>query len=102
MMNKQDNVEYVKAFSNEILHSSIVNNHSKIESWFRRQWLKYPPPFYTSIDIRNSGFKIAPVDKWGISRYFEIKFACVPFPAPGGPKKINIIDLSSSYFYPTF
>ena len=34
----------------------------KIEAWFRNQWIKYPAPFYTSIDIRNSGFKIAPVD----------------------------------------
>jgi glutamate--cysteine ligase len=33
-----------------------------IEAWFRKQWIKYPAPFYTSIDLRNSGYKIAPVD----------------------------------------
>ena len=25
-------------------------------------WLNYPAPFYTSVDLRNSGFKLAPVD----------------------------------------
>ena len=34
----------------------------KIEAWFRNQWVKYPAPFYSSIDIRNSGYKIAPID----------------------------------------
>src|SRR5687767_15299548 len=33
-----------------------------IETWFRRQWQEAPAPFYTSIDLRNSGFKLAPVD----------------------------------------
>ena len=35
--------------------------------------------------------KISPVDNCGIPNFFEIKSACVPFPAPGGPKKIKII-----------
>ena len=61
-MNKQNTVEYIKSFSDKSLHSSIIDNHNSIETWFRRQWIKYPPPFYSSIDIRNSGFKIAPVD----------------------------------------
>ncbi len=33
-----------------------------IEHWFRRQWLDHTAPFYTSVDLRNSGFKLAPVD----------------------------------------
>ena len=33
-----------------------------IEHWFRSQWLEHSPPFYTSVDLRNSGFKLAPVD----------------------------------------
>lgn len=33
-----------------------------IERWFREQWQKTPPPFYSSVDLRNAGFKIAPVD----------------------------------------
>ena len=53
---------YTKSFSNEELHSAIIRNHMNIESWFRKQWIKYPAPFYSSIDLRNSGYKIAPVD----------------------------------------
>lgn len=33
-----------------------------IEHWFRRQWLEHAAPFYASVDLRNSGFKLAPVD----------------------------------------
>jgi glutamate--cysteine ligase len=33
-----------------------------IEAWFRQQWLKYRPPIYGSMDLRNAGFKLAPVD----------------------------------------
>ncbi len=33
-----------------------------IEHWFRRQWLEHAAPFYGSVDLRNSGFKLAPVD----------------------------------------
>ena len=60
-MNKQIKVEYIKEFIDESLHSCIIDNHNQIETWFRRQWIKYPPPFYSSIDIRTSGFKIAPI-----------------------------------------
>ncbi|MCL2345056.1 MAG: glutamate--cysteine ligase [Desulfobulbus sp.] len=34
----------------------------QIEHWLRGQWLEYTPPFYSSVDLRNSGFKLAPVD----------------------------------------
>jgi len=33
-----------------------------IEHWFRTQWLEHSVPFYASVDLRNSGFKLAPVD----------------------------------------
>ncbi|MDD4964058.1 MAG: glutamate--cysteine ligase [Gallionella sp.] len=33
-----------------------------IEHWFRLKWLELPVPFYASVDLRNSGFKLAPVD----------------------------------------
>jgi glutamate--cysteine ligase len=33
-----------------------------IEHWFRTQWLERAIPFYTSVDLRNCGFKLAPVD----------------------------------------
>jgi glutamate--cysteine ligase len=41
---------------------NIIENQTKIESWFRSQWQNTSPPFYASVDIRNSGYKIAPVD----------------------------------------
>jgi glutamate--cysteine ligase len=40
----------------------MLGNQTKIEQWFRRQWNETPAPFYSSVDLRNSGFKIAPVD----------------------------------------
>ncbi|MDD4929602.1 MAG: glutamate--cysteine ligase [Gallionella sp.] len=33
-----------------------------IEHWFRQQWIEHAAPFYASVDLRNSGFKLAPVD----------------------------------------
>jgi glutamate--cysteine ligase len=33
-----------------------------IEHWFRSQWHEHAVPFYASVDLRNSGFKLAPVD----------------------------------------
>ena len=33
-----------------------------IEHWFRAQWQEHAVPFYASVDLRNSGFKLAPVD----------------------------------------
>ena len=44
------------------LERIILNNQTKIESWFRSVWPKVRVPFYASVDIRNSGYKIAPVD----------------------------------------
>jgi glutamate--cysteine ligase len=32
------------------------------EHWFRSQWQEHQVPFYASVDLRNSGFKLAPVD----------------------------------------
>ncbi len=40
----------------------IVDHQSEIESWFRNQWRKTPAPFYASVDLRNAGYKLAPVD----------------------------------------
>lgn len=34
----------------------------QIEHWFRSQWAEYSVPFYASVDLRNAGFKLAPVD----------------------------------------
>jgi glutamate--cysteine ligase len=40
----------------------IVNQQPAIEQWFRQQWIKTPAPFYCSCDLRNAGYKLAPVD----------------------------------------
>jgi glutamate--cysteine ligase len=33
-----------------------------IERWFRLEWMEHTPVFYSSVDIRNSGFKLVPSD----------------------------------------
>ncbi len=40
----------------------ILDNATRIERWFRLEWQEHTPPFYSSVDLRNAGFKIAPVD----------------------------------------
>lgn len=44
------------------LESVLLDNQAQVESWFRDQWLRTPSPFYASVDLRNAGFKLAPVD----------------------------------------
>jgi glutamate--cysteine ligase len=44
------------------LEKRILECMPDIEHWFRSQWLDHSAPFYASVDIRNSGFKLAPVD----------------------------------------
>ena len=44
------------------IESHLLENQAQIEQWFREQWLDTPAPFYTSVDLRNAGFKLAPVD----------------------------------------
>src|ERR1043165_9757829 len=42
---------------------ALVPGHTaEIEGWFRSQWRKTAPPFYCSVDLRNAGFKLAPID----------------------------------------
>ena len=44
------------------LEKKILGSMPEIERWFRNQWLENTLPFYSSVDLRNSGFKLAPVD----------------------------------------
>lgn len=44
------------------LEQRILDSTPAIERWFRLEWMEHTPPFYTSVDIRNAGFKLAPVD----------------------------------------
>jgi glutamate--cysteine ligase len=44
------------------LEQRILDALPTIERWFRLQWLDHTPPFYGSVDLRNAGYKLAPVD----------------------------------------
>jgi glutamate--cysteine ligase len=44
------------------LERRILDSMPAIERWFRLQWQEHTPPFYGSVDLRNAGFKLAPVD----------------------------------------
>ena len=44
------------------LEQRILDSMPAIERWFRLEWIEHTPPFYSSVDIRNAGFKLAPVD----------------------------------------
>ena len=45
-----------------ILADRIHTKKNDLDRWFQAKAALAPPPFYTSVDIRDSGFKIAPVD----------------------------------------
>ncbi|MDB5813763.1 MAG: glutamate--cysteine ligase [Rhodocyclales bacterium] len=44
------------------LERRFLDHSTAIEQWFRSQWQDHMPPFYGSVDLRNSGYKLAPVD----------------------------------------
>ena len=44
------------------LEQRILESMPTIERWFRLEWMEHTPPFYCSVDLRNAGFKLAPVD----------------------------------------
>jgi glutamate--cysteine ligase len=44
------------------LESKVLEATPAIERWFRLEWQEHTPPFYCSVDLRNAGFKLAPVD----------------------------------------
>ena len=46
----------------QYLESHLLERQVAIETWFRKQWCDVRPPFYCSVDLRNAGFKLAPVD----------------------------------------
>ena len=56
------NKTYYTIFKNNRLENYIINHSCDIEHWFRTQWLENTAPFYASVDLRNSGFKLTPVD----------------------------------------
>ncbi len=44
------------------LEQRILESMPAIERWFRLEWMEHTPPFYSAVDVRNAGFKLAPVD----------------------------------------
>ncbi|GGE69787.1 glutamate--cysteine ligase [Massilia psychrophila] len=44
------------------LEKKILTATPAIERWFRMEWQEHTPPFYCSVDLRNAGYKLAPVD----------------------------------------
>lgn len=65
MHNKNELVPHLTTALEGPLHELekvILKNQVAIESWLREQWRLTPPVFYSSVDLRNAGFKLAPVD----------------------------------------
>lgn len=52
------------AFSGPLLEIErrFLDAMPEIDRWMRGQWQEHTPPFYGSVDLRNAGFKLAPVD----------------------------------------
>jgi len=44
------------------LERLVLDRRPEIERWFRARFAEHEVPFYSSVDLRNSGFKLAPVD----------------------------------------
>ncbi len=44
------------------LERRFLQSETVIEHWLRGWWQEHTPPFYASVDLRNAGFKLAPVD----------------------------------------
>lgn len=58
--NSNLNIHYVEPLR-QVEHD-LLKQHEKIEKWFESQWQLTQPPFYGSVDLRNAGFKLAPID----------------------------------------
>ncbi len=58
--NSELNIHYVEPLR-QVEHD-LLKQHEKIETWFESQWQLTKPPFYGSVDLRNAGFKLAPID----------------------------------------
>ena len=44
------------------LERRLLASQPETERWLRGKWQEHAAPFYCSVDLRNSGFKLAPVD----------------------------------------
>src|SRR5258706_16025295 len=69
-----------------------LDQRPEIERWFRTRWLEHEVAFYCSVDLRNSGFKLAPVDTnlfpGGVNNPNpEFPPLCGPAPMSAGPRR---------------
>ncbi|MCB0413090.1 MAG: glutamate--cysteine ligase [Bdellovibrionales bacterium] len=46
----------------DVIHKSIVSNIDAVNDWFKQKGNQLKFPIYSSYDIRDSGYKVAPVD----------------------------------------
>ncbi|HJW26719.1 MAG TPA: glutamate--cysteine ligase [Rhodocyclaceae bacterium] len=46
----------------QALEQRFLDRMPDIERWLRTRWQEHAVPFYASVDLRNAGFKLAPVD----------------------------------------
>lgn len=44
------------------LERRFLSQRKLIQDWFKTQWEQTPAPVYGSVDLRNAGFKLAPID----------------------------------------
>ena len=44
------------------LERHLLQRRKLIDEWFANQWQMTSPPVYGSVDLRNAGFKLAPID----------------------------------------
>lgn len=61
-MNPVPDIATPTAHPLHVVEKTILSHVAEIEAWFRTQWSQTPPPITSSVDLRNAGFKLAPVD----------------------------------------
>src|SRR3954471_9249067 len=44
------------------LEQRVLESMPAIERWVRLEWMEHTPPFYTSVDSRHAGYKLAQGD----------------------------------------
>lgn len=65
MLSDTQRIPEIKATPSDslrFLETHFLTHCSTIKEWFATQWALTPPPVYGSVDLRNAGFKLAPID----------------------------------------
>ncbi len=69
------------SLKNQIAHA-VFEKRREVSDWFESRFRETPPAFYCSVDLRDSGDKIAPVDcnlfPAGFNNICEIDLGCAP------------------------